>query len=86
MTAPGKLSFPEGSIIVVDPSRGHDSGSLVIARFEASNEATFKRFEMDAGQSMLVPLNPAYPIIPIATQCQIVGVVVSKAEDVFGED
>jgi SOS-response transcriptional repressor LexA len=83
MTTQAKVSFPDGTVIIVDPHRQYGSGSLVIARFEKDNEATFKRFEKDGGQTMLVPLNPAYPVIPIVAPCQIVGVVVSKAEEVL---
>jgi len=84
MTNPrGEPSFPDGTVIVVDPHRPADSGSLVVARLERDQEATFKRLAIDGGQRLLVPLNPQFPAIPIDQDCTMCGVVVSKAETVI---
>lgn len=62
---PGDISFPDGTIIVVDPSRACDAGDFVIAKDVATQQATFKRLVHDGGRWFLKPLNPAYPIIEI---------------------
>lgn len=76
MTAPVGLSIPEGMIILVDPEVPPTNGKLVVARIEGQNEATFKRLVVDAGRAFLKPLNPQYPMLEIADDCKIVGVVV----------
>lgn len=84
MTNPrGEPSFPDGTVIVIDPHRSADSGSLVVARLERDQEATFKRLVMDGGQRLLVPLNPQFPAIPIDQDCTMCGVVVAKAESLI---
>jgi SOS-response transcriptional repressor LexA len=67
MTSPhsGELSFPEGTIIVVDPTRGGDAGDYVVAKDVLTQKATFKRLTTDGARWFLKPLNPAYPTIEI---------------------
>ncbi|HFQ5443035.1 TPA: LexA family protein [Vibrio vulnificus] len=79
----GKKSIPEGAVIVVDPEMSYSSGSLVVARLEASIEATFKQLVIDGDQRYLKPLNPQYPAIPINGNCTIVGVVKQAIIDFF---
>lgn len=62
---PGELSFPEGTIIVVDPLRGAAAGDFVVAKDVHTQRATFKKLTTDGGRWYLKPLNPAYPIIEI---------------------
>lgn len=76
MTAPSGLSIPEGTVILVDPEVEAVSGKLVVAKLESENEATFKKYVVDAGHRYLKPLNPQYSMIPINGNCRIVGVVV----------
>ena len=75
MTAQSGASIPEGHLILVDPDREPMNGSLVVAKLDDSQEVTFKKLVIDAGQRYLKPLNPAYPMIPINGNCRIVGVV-----------
>ncbi|MET3998852.1 LexA family transcriptional regulator [Marinobacterium sp. MBR-109] len=75
MTAPSGLSIPEGHMILVDPASPADNGSLVIAKLTDSDEVTFKKLVIDAGQKYLKPLNPNYRTIEINGNCRIVGVV-----------
>lgn len=62
---PGGRSFPEGTIIIVDPARGSGPGDYVIAKDVHSQQATFKQLTTDGGRWYLRPLNPAYPTIEI---------------------
>lgn len=67
MTAPypGETSFPEGTVIVVDPERQPSAGDYVIAKDIATQRATFKQLVTDGARWYLKPLNPAYPLIEI---------------------
>jgi SOS-response transcriptional repressor LexA len=66
-------SFPEGSIVVVEPELSPLTGDYVIA-LNDSNQTTFKQFVVDAGETYLKPLNARYPIKPLGT-AKIIGVV-----------
>jgi SOS-response transcriptional repressor LexA len=65
MTAPYGRSYPDSSIIYVDPDQrgGVVSGDRVIAKINGDNQVTFKVFVEDAGRRFLKPLNPSYPVI-----------------------
>lgn len=76
MTAPAGISIPEGMIILVDTGKAPKNGSLVVAKIEDTNEATFKKYVEDSGQKFLKPLNPQYPLTPINGNCKVIGVVV----------
>lgn len=82
----GQHSFPEGTVIIVDPGRQAENGSFVIVRFEGAREATFKRLREDGGRRLLLPMNPAYPTQEIQAEATLCGVVVSQAEKEFAED
>ncbi|ETD45788.1 TPA: helix-turn-helix domain-containing protein [Pseudomonas aeruginosa] len=75
MTAPAGESIPEGMLILVDTGLEPKPGDLVVAKLADSNEATFKQFVSDAGQKYLKPLNPAYRMLSIDDNCEMVGVV-----------
>jgi SOS-response transcriptional repressor LexA len=62
---PGDLSFPSGTIIIVDPNRAAGPGDYVVAKDVSTQQATFKRLASDGGRWFLKPLNPAYPTIEI---------------------
>ncbi len=76
MTSPVGISIPEGMAILVDTGKSPINGSLVVAKLEDTNEATFKKYIEDGGQKFLKPLNPSYPLTPINGNCKIIGVVV----------
>lgn len=62
---PGDMSFPDGTIIIVDPARAAHAGDFVVAKDVGTQTATFKRLAHDAGRWYLKPLNPTYPSIEI---------------------
>ena len=76
MTSATGLSFPEGVHIIVDPGRQPENKSLVIARIDGSNEATFKQLIMDGPFVYLRPLNNTYPMITVSEEHHIHGVVI----------
>lgn len=88
MTAPQGVrpSFPEGMLILVDPAEPVESGAFCVASANGDSEATFKKYEKDAGVSYLVPLNPAYRTLDCDHSCRIIGKVVKAQwpEETFG--
>lgn len=83
MTSSVGVSFPSGTNVLVDPAVEPENGSLVVAKLEDVNEATFKKLVIDSGQRFLKPLNERFPIMPINGNCRIVGVVVDAKLKLF---
>lgn len=79
MTSPyvGGRSYPEGSIIYVDPyADGPYEGKRVVVKVDG--ETTFKELVNDSGRLMLRPINPQFPMMDFPDDAQIVGVVVGS--------
>lgn len=82
MTAPGgaKRSYPEGSLIYVDPEkRGPVNGDRIIAKLEGSDEVTFKIYKNEDGRQWLMPLNPQHE--PIREEFKVLGTVIGMWVD-----
>lgn len=60
---PGQRSYPEGTIIFVDPNKPHTNGCRLIAKL--NDEVTFKTYAEDMGRMFLRPINPSYPTMDI---------------------
>ncbi len=69
-------SFPEGTLIQVDPEEPVGTGDFYVVSANADSEATFMKYELDSGVNYLVPLNPAYRIIDYDHSIRIIGKVV----------
>ncbi|MEK6788485.1 MAG: XRE family transcriptional regulator [Pseudomonadota bacterium] len=78
---PGQRSYPEGTVIFVDPNKPYENGSRVVAKDPTSGEATFKQYIEDAGHRYLKPLNPQYKIIEITGETYICGVVIGSYQN-----
>jgi SOS-response transcriptional repressor LexA len=75
MTSDSTPTFPEGTIIIVDPDRGPKAGDYVVARY--GEAATFKRLMTDGAAWYLKPLNRDYRPIEIdKPEKVVVGVVI----------
>jgi len=75
MTAPHGRSYPEGSIIFVDPDRrSPTNGARVIAKLSGTDEVTFKVIVNDAGRTWLKPLNPQHP--PLLDEFKVIGTII----------
>jgi SOS-response transcriptional repressor LexA len=82
MTNPaGAPSFPEGTIIIVDPERDAKPGKFVVVRQNVDTECTFKQLVRDAGRHFLKPLNPRYPLLEMLPDAVIAGVLVQAVMD-----
>lgn len=79
----GDRSFKEGDLLFVDPDRVAQHRSLVIVRLDNAKEATFKQLIIDGDRKFLKALNPGWPdpIIEIADDATIVGVVIFRGEE-----
>lgn len=68
MTSPdpdAPYSFPEGTVLIVDPDRATQPGDFVIAKDVDTQQATFKRLAYDGGRWYLRPLNPQFKTVEI---------------------
>lgn len=68
MTSPdpdAPYSFPDGTILIVDPDRAAQPGDFVIAKDVSTQQATFKRLAYDGGRWYLRPLNPQFKTVEI---------------------
>jgi len=76
MTDPrGDNSFPEGTLIVLDPDIRARPGDFVVAR-AYGGELTFKQLVRDAGRLQLKPLSPQYRMLELGTEADVAGVLV----------
>lgn len=75
---PGNRSYPEGTIIYIDPAKEVLPGHRGIFRLPDSNEATFKELVADAGEQYLKPLNPQYDKIKVTPAMACCGRVIGS--------
>ena len=77
MTSDTLPSFPEGTVLIVDPDRAPKAGDYVVAKDVDSQRATFKRLTTDGARWYLKPLNRDYRPIEIDDPAvRVIGVVV----------
>lgn len=69
------ISFPNHSIIIVDPEYRITNNAYVIAKQNHSTQLVFKQYATDGNRRYLKPLNPRYPLIEINTHAIICGVI-----------
>lgn len=74
----GGVSFPPGTLILVDPEIKHCStGEFVVAKQVESGKVTFKRLNRDDEAVYLEPLNTQYPVIQADCNTEIIGKVIA---------
>ena len=69
-------SYPEGSIIFIDPKLPAKNSTRVIVKLADSEEVTFRQLTTDMGKMYLKPINNQYAIIEMPANAQICGVVI----------
>ena len=74
-------TFPNGSLILVNPDKIPEIGDYVVAVNEATQEATFKQLLEDCGKKKLVPLNTQYQVMDVTENTVIKGVVFRNIVD-----
>ncbi len=80
MTSSHGKSYPEGSIIIVEPERRSPvNGERIIARLDGTNEVTFKVYKEEDSRRWLQPLNTSHE--PIREPFTVLGTVIGKWED-----
>lgn len=72
----GGTSYPDGAVIVVDPTLEAEPGDDVVVLLSTAAEAVFKRLDFDGEKKYLKPLNSRYPIAELPADAKILGVVV----------
>ncbi len=81
MVASQDESFPEGSMILVEPYRQSGLfplvGQLVVARM-ADGRTLFRMLCTEGPRYVLAPLNPQYPVLPLEKEDRILGVVTER--------
>lgn len=75
---PGEKSYPEGTIIYIDPDRAVANGSKVVAYLPERDTYTFKQYVEDAGVAYLKPLNPSFETYKITAETVICGVLIGS--------
>lgn len=78
MESPSGVSFPDGTIIIVDPEEMPDHGDFGLFILSDSNNFTFKQYILDQGKGFLRSLNPLYPLIPVSGVITPIGKVISS--------
>lgn len=68
--------IPDGAIVIIDPSRPYQHGSIVLAKRTADQQATLKQLWYDGTVPKLRPLNPRYAILDMPDDTRIIGVAV----------
>ncbi|CAM3429458.1 LexA family transcriptional regulator [Salmonella enterica subsp. enterica serovar Montevideo] len=79
MQSSGTPSFPDGSIIIVDPQITPENGDFGIFIIDGG-ETTFKQFVIDQGKGYLRSLNPQYPVIPTSCEPEAIGKVIAAQQ------
>ncbi|NGZ17532.1 XRE family transcriptional regulator [Vibrio aestuarianus] len=77
----GEHTFPDGSLVLVDPNRVATPKDFVVAVDEITQEATFKQLIEDCGRMYFKPLNTQYPVMKVTESTVVKGVVFRKIED-----
>ncbi len=68
--------IPDGAIVIIDPARSFQHGSIVLAKRTGDQEATLKQLWYDGALPKLRPLNPRYQILEMPADTRIIGVAV----------
>lgn len=72
---------PDGSIVIFEPGRNFQHGSLVLAKRTGDQQATFKQLWYDGETAWLKPLNDRYPMIEMPPDTRIIAVAVRLEMD-----
>ena len=75
---PGEKSYPDGTMIYIDPQKEVNPDMRVIATIPSYETPVFRSLVNESGKLFLKPLNPQYPVIEVTDETQILGVVIGS--------
>lgn len=67
---------PDGSVVIFEPNRTYQHGSLVLAKRTDDQMATFKQLWYDGTTPYLKPLNDRYPMLVMPADTRIIAVAI----------
>lgn len=73
--------IPDGSIVIIDPARNYQHGSIILAKRVQDQQATLKQLWYDGATPRLRPLNERYPIMEMPDDTRVIGVAVKLELD-----
>jgi len=74
--------FPAGSIAIVSPDSGPESGSYVVVLPEGASTPLLRRLAQEGSQQLLVPENDRYPVLELTGRYLFCGRVVRIQQDI----
>lgn len=80
MDAPSGISFPDGTIIIIDPDIMPENGDFGLFSLIESDSFTFKQCIVDQGKEYLRSLNPDFPLIEVTSAVTPIGKVISAQQ------
>jgi SOS-response transcriptional repressor LexA len=78
MESSSGVSFPDGTIIIVDPELMPEHGDFGLFSLVDIGSFAFKQYIVDQGKGYLHSLNPLYPMIPVNSSVTAIGKVISS--------
>lgn len=75
-TSPSVAGLAVGMTLFVNRELQAQEGDLVIARLPGATSATCRKLVFDSGFQYLQPVNPAYQMVKVTEQVELLGVVV----------
>jgi SOS-response transcriptional repressor LexA len=72
---PSKSLFP-GEYAAIDPERPINDGDVVLVEIN-QKDIKLRQYMRDGSESILIAFNPSYPLIPVNSDINFLGVVVS---------
>lgn len=76
MTSNTGVSFPEGTIVIIDPEDMPENGDFGLFSHLRDNEITFRQYIIDQGKEYLRPLNPHFPIVTMGHDIAPIGKII----------
>ncbi|MBT0725405.1 helix-turn-helix domain-containing protein [Rosenbergiella sp. S61] len=73
MTSNGPISFPDGTIVTIDPNHEIKHGDFGLFSLGDSNESTFKQLVIDQGKHYLKALNHSWPLVACGADTIVIG-------------
>jgi len=78
MESPGGVSFPDGTIVIVDPEVMPEHGDFGLFILNDDDMPIFKQYVIDQGIGYLRSLNPQYPMLPATKVYSPIGTVIAS--------